>query len=54
MVLPRIISTGLRGVTTSCSMVPCSLSLITAMDVRSSEMIITRKATMAGTKKCWL
>jgi len=39
------------GVTMSCSMVPTSFSLMIAMDVKSSEMIMIRTATMPGTKK---
>ena len=51
MVFPMIISAGFKGVTISCSMVPASLSLMMAIDVKSSEISMTKKATMPGMKK---
>ena len=49
MVLPRISSVALSGVTISCSMVPASFSRTTAMEVKSSDSSMTRKATIPGT-----
>jgi len=39
------------GVTISCSIVPTSFSRMIAMEVKSSEMIMIRTATIPGTKK---
>ncbi len=44
-------SKGRMGVTMSCSIVPTSFSLMIAMEVKRSEMIMMRTATMPGTKK---
>ena len=54
MVLPMISSIGLSGVTMSCSIVPFSRSLMIAIDVIRSEISMTTKATIPGTKKFWL
>ena len=49
MVLPRISSAGLSGVTMSCSMVPISRSRTTAMDVSSSDVSMITMAMTPGT-----
>ena len=49
-----ISSTGLSGVTMSCSIVPASLSLMMAIEVIKSEISMMTKATIPGTKKFWL
>ena len=49
MVLPRISSTGLSGVTINCSMVPISRSLTTAMDVSRSDVSMITMAMTPGT-----
>jgi hypothetical protein len=54
MVLPIMNSYDFNGVTISCSMVPSSFSLMMAIEVRIKEVIMTRTATMPGTKKYWL
>ena len=49
IVLPRIISAELKGVTMSCSMVPDSFSRMMAMEVSRRVRIITSTATIPGT-----